>query len=774
MQELLQGLTECQRAAVTHTDGPLLILAGPGSGKTRVITHRIANLLAQGVPASSILALTFTNKAADEMRRRVHRMAPSAHPWMGTFHRFGAQLLRRYGALAGLKENYSILDVEDSKKVLKQALQEAEIDLLYATPGQVANVISSAKSRVITPEAYRGTPGDPAGAIAQQVYPHYQRLLRQANAVDFDDLLLLPACVLRDHPELRGQLDRQYAYIMVDEYQDTNLAQYAIVRSLSNDLPNLAVTGDPDQSIYSWRGATISNIMQFESDYDQVQMVKLEQNYRSTPDILRAADTLIAHNKQRKPKQLFTDKLAGAPVRLVCYGDHAAEASEIAARIANDLEDRKVTANEVAIFYRVNALSRSLELALSNQGVPYKIVRGVEFYQRKEVKDLLAFLHLVNNPQNDWALLRVINSPPRGIGQKTIERLKDYARQQKVCLLEACRAAGSIQQLKGRAPVAVARFVHLMDTLSMLVHRPIEEILGRLVTESGYLEHLEASEHEEDQERVANIDELLTAAREFDEQHADASLDAFLERTSLVNDTDEWDAATERVTLMTLHAAKGLEFDHVYVVGVEQGLLPHARSRESERELEEERRLLFVGMTRARRELQLSYAMRRPARGGVNLVVQSPFLLELPTAEMDVQRPPGSYHYVDVDEHAQPEAPPEFETIDVRESERSSPAAASAPAASAPAASVLSAAEMLGEKKVASPASPRISPDVFQHGMLVSHPEYGVGTILALSGKGKKRQASIRFLGPQPDSEFILAFSPLQPVVGKVAKGPGG
>ena len=767
MQELLEGLTEPQLAAVTHTDGPLLILAGPGSGKTRVVTHRIAHLLAQGVPASAILALTFTNKAADEMRQRVRKLAPDAHPWMGTFHRFGAQLLRRYGSLAGLSENYSILDVEDSKKVLKQAVEDADQELLYVTPAQVANAISAAKSRVTAPDQFRAKPGDPVGAIAEQVYPIYQRLLRQANAVDFDDLLLLPACLLRDHPELRAQLDRQYGYIMVDEYQDTNLAQYAIVRALSNDLPNLAVTGDPDQSIYSWRGATISNILQFESDYEHVELVKLEQNYRSTPEILHAADTLIAHNKQRKPKHLFTENAGGAPVRLVCYGDQTAEANEIAARIANDLEDEKVSAAEVAIFYRVNSLSRSLEHALGTAGVPYQIVHGVEFYQRKEVKDLLAYLHLLNNPQNDWALLRVINSPPRGIGQKTVERLKDYSRQHKVCLLEACRAAGSIKQLRGRAPVAVARFVHLIDTLSMLVHRPIEEILGRLVTESGYLQHLEASEHEEDQERVANIDELLTAAREFDEQHADSSLDAFLERTSLVNDTDEWDAATERVTLMTLHAAKGLEFDHVYVIGVEQGLLPHARSRESERELEEERRLLFVGMTRARRELQLSYAMRRPARGGVNLVVQSPFLLELPTSEMEVHRPPGSYHYVEPDDHSQGEAPDEFETIHLddlsEEGELEADRGAEPTNASA---LMLSAAEMMGDK----PAPPKASPDAFQHGMLVRHPEYGVGKILALSGKGKKRQASVRFLGPQPDSEFILAFSPLQPMVGKAAK----
>ncbi|MCA9177769.1 MAG: UvrD-helicase domain-containing protein [Planctomycetales bacterium] len=775
MQELLEGLTEAQREAVEHVDGPLLIIAGPGSGKTRVVTHRIAHLLARGVHPRGIVALTFTNKSAEEMSRRVRQLAPNQAVWMGTFHRFGAQLLRRFAALVGLAENYSILDVEDSRSVLKRAVDESGHELLYVTPGQIAHAIGEAKSRVISPDQYQPRAGDPHGAIVRDVYPRYQALLRETNAVDFDDLLMLPACMLRDHPELRSQLDRQYTHIMVDEYQDTNLAQYAIVRALSCELPNLAVTGDPDQSIYGWRGATINNILQFENDYEDVRTVKLEQNYRSTRSILRVADELIAHNRYRKPKRLLTDNPEGSRVRLVCYGDQRDEARQIAARIANDLEDAKHRPEEVAIFYRVNALSRSLEMALAAEGVPFQIVHGVEFYQRKEVKDLLAYLHLLNNPRNDTALLRVINSPPRGIGERTVQRLIDHGRQRRLSLLDACREAGAIEKLKGRAAVAVARFVHLIDSLSIHVHRPVEEILGRVVVESGYKQHLESSTREEDQDRIANVDELLSAAREFDEQHADSQLDSFLEQAALVNDVDEWDSGSGRVTLMTLHAAKGLEFDCVYIVGVEQGLLPHERSRE-ELEIEEERRLLFVGITRARHDLQLSYVLRRATRGSMRSVISSPFLVELPRDEMDVHVPPGTYNYADTT--ASCEAPPggdwdEYNQLDhqldeVAEFEQPARDVNDdvPPPDAAPATAVQSAAEMLGETPCApEPAAP---PEAFEHGMMVRHPEYGHGAIIALSGSGLKRQATVRFLGPAGTRTFRLAKSALQPVKGKV------
>src|SRR5262245_24841873 len=459
--DCLESLTPAQLAAVTHVDGPLLILAGPGSGKTRIVTHRIAHLLQQGNSGKNILALTFTNKAADEMKARVARLVPLPTVWMGTFHRFCARLLRIYGQLVGLAENYSIYDVDDSRRMLAEAILDEGADLSHTTPEAIAHAISWAKNNLMGPDEYVPRRGHHLGGIIQRVYPAYQRRLLNANAVDFDDLLLHVARLLKENPDVRSRLDERYRYILVDEYQDTNLAQYAIVRALSVDFPNLAVTGDPDQSIYGWRGANLSNILEFEKDFPSVKVVRLEQNYRSTKAILRVADELIRHNVRRKQKRLFTENPDGAAVRLAAYPTQRDEADDIAGRIANEIHRSGRRPRDFAIFYRTNALSRQLEHALREHVVPYQIVNGLEFYQRKEIKDILAYLHLLNNPRSDVALLRIINTPARGIGKATIDRLRDFARMNGLPLLEAARRAGIVAGLSKESAVAVAKFVEI-------------------------------------------------------------------------------------------------------------------------------------------------------------------------------------------------------------------------------------------------------------------------------------------------------------------------
>ncbi|MEI6506774.1 MAG: 3'-5' exonuclease, partial [Planctomycetota bacterium] len=578
-------------------------------------------------------------------------LAPGAPVWMSTFHRFCSRMLRQYAPLVGLHENYTIYDTSDSRQVLKRTLEQLDIDANLYTPERIASAISWAKNNLIPSDKYEPRPGNPLGSIVARVYPAYQARLLSSSAVDFDDLLLHVALLLKESPETRRTLDERFQYILVDEYQDTNLAQYTIARALSIDAPNLAVTGDPDQSIYGWRGANLSNILDFEKDYPDVRVVKLERNYRSTKRILRVADHLINYNQRRKKKGLYTENDEGQAVRLLAYNTQRDEAESIATAIATEIRAGRRRPRDFAIFYRVNALSRSIEFALRDEGIPYQMVNGLEFYQRREIKDVLAYLHLLNNPRDDVSLLRVINNPPRSIGKSTINRIADHAAVRGLSLLHAARESGMIESLNKRAAVAVAQFVSLYDRLSLLTNAPVEEIMGHVLTGSGYKQALQHSEDEEDQERLANIEELLSAARQFDERHpGDGALEAFLEEACLVNDVDAWEADDDRVTMMTLHASKGLEFPVVFIVALEDGLLPHERSRDIPDMLEEERRLLFVGITRAREELQLSLATNREFRGQRRWTVPSQFLMELPRGEMQVveARWPASPDWDDV------------------------------------------------------------------------------------------------------------------------------
>ena len=792
---LAASLNPPQREAVLHTEGPLLILAGPGSGKTRVVTHRIAHLLAQGVPDYQILALTFTNKAADEMRRRVTELVPGAKVWMSTFHRFCARLLRQYATSVGLGENFTIYDTDDIRKVLKQTVEELGVDLTHVTPERLQAAISWAKNHLIPPDRYEPQAGSAIGKIVARVYPAYQARLLADSAVDFDDLLLHVVTLLTESPELRRTLDARYRYIMVDEYQDTNLAQYTIVRALSIDHPNLAVTGDPDQSIYGWRGANLNNILEFEKDFPKVQVVRLEQNYRSTQRILRVADQLITHNRRRKHKSLFTENAEGSQVRLVKYLNNRVEAESIAARIASEVGAGRRRPRDYAIFYRTNALSRNLEFALREYAIPYQMVHGLEFYQRKEIKDVLAYLHLLNNPRDRVALTRIINTPARGIGKSSITRLEQYATQRGKSMLDAAREAGLIDGLTKRAAVAVARFVTTIDRLALARSGAVEDVIRAVLDETGYRAMLVDSDDTDDQERLANVEELLTAAREFDERNPGSDqLENFLEQACLVNDTDAWEVDDDRVTLMTMHAAKGLEFPVVFVIAVEEGILPHERSREDGAALEEERRLLFVGITRARAELQLSLARQREFRGQSRYAVPSQFLMELPREELEMterlfpEQVRPQFSPEGIERLAEMQGIADLDSVELEILNGLAPGEAMAAmqqmmaeaAASGLAANRepnpafregppprLTTAAALAETETASgdrPATvvrPPTNPDLFLQGMLVQHPEYGLGKILAASGTGVKRSVTVAFVSGAGQKKFLLIHSPL-------------
>lgn len=782
---LLRGLTAPQREAATTIDGPLLILAGPGSGKTRTVVHRIAYMLDQGVPHQRIAALTFTNKAADEMTHRLKALVPDRPVWAGTFHRFCAQLLREFARFVGLEGNFSIYDMDDSRAVLNQTVRRLKIDLTHVPIERIAQWISSAKNSLVRPDEFRPAPGDPLESVMFKVYPEYQRRLRQSNAVDFDDLLLLPALLLQDEPELRESLDRRRQYILVDEYQDTNLAQYALARGLSVTHPNLCATGDPDQSIYGWRGANLQNILGFEQDFPQAKVVRLEQNFRSTKSILHVADILIRHNRKRKAKALFTDNPEGVPVQVRALADEQAEAAFVARTIAAGIASGR-RAEDFAVLYRTNALSLKLEMQLRAANVAYQVVQGLAFFQRAEIKDAVAYLQLLGNSRNDVAFRRVVNNPPRGIGTRSQEILEQYAASEGASLFEAAGRAEACTPLPRKAAGALMEFVRRMERITRESGRSVEELVGRVLDETGFLVRLRDSELPEDQERLANLGELLSLARDFDERCAgDASLEGFLEQISLASDTDALDRTLERVKLMTLHAAKGLEFPVVFVIGLEDGLIPHARAKDEPDGMEEERRLLFVGLTRAREELLLTYAKRRELRGQRRFAIPSPYLVELPAEGIEthlaeeappsaglpkswlddgIDAPPPDDVPVWTGEGAAPggSLPEGFEphpADDVQFAPDDPPPELRKKAARKPSKlpAVTTAAELAA-------GAQKPSPEAFRHDMRVSHPQYGTGRILGLSGSPWKRTVVVRFEADGTERKFLLNFTPLTPL----------
>jgi DNA helicase-2/ATP-dependent DNA helicase PcrA len=657
--DFLQELNPEQRRAVLQTDGPLLILAGAGSGKTRVISSRVAYLIGNGqAEAHEVLAVTFTNKAAQEMRDRVERLltADCGGLWISTFHSFCARVLRRDGPAIGLSRDFVIYDSSDQIAVVRRALRELDVDDKLLPARQALSLISQAKNQMVDPETLRGESWSAKGELAAKVYERYRRALQEANALDFDDLLLRTVDLLADVTAVRQRYAERFRYVMVDEYQDTNQPQYRLIRLLADHHRNLCVVGDPDQSIYKWRGADLRNIMDFEEDFAEATVVRLEQNYRSTQVILDAASALIRQNRNRKEKRLWTDRTGGAPIRYFRGGDELEEADFVTRRLREALAADDADAR-VGVLYRTNAQSRALEDALIREGLSYKIIGGVRFYERKEIKDALAYLRLLMNPDDDVSLRRVINVPTRGIGKGVMTALDETApppldtgplfagsldpQDPARSLWRRVNRAIDERLVPTRAATALARFRDLIGALTDIAARePVSDVLGKLLDQSGYLGDLREQRTEEAEGRLGNLMELVSAARDYEMREPEASLAGFVDRLALLSETDEEQGAPQaRIWLMTLHAAKGLEFPSVFMVGMEEGLFPHMRSQEDDDELEEERRLCYVGMTRAQSRLILTSAARRRVFGEYQSSEPSRFLGEIPSELLDVVEP---------------------------------------------------------------------------------------------------------------------------------------
>ncbi|HUC86972.1 MAG TPA: UvrD-helicase domain-containing protein [Candidatus Saccharimonadales bacterium] len=631
--DLLADLNEPQREAVLATEGPVLMLAGAGSGKTKALTHRVAYLVAEKrVSPASILAVTFTNKAATEMRERVLRLLgqrpDNRHylPFMGTFHSICIKILRNEHELAGLTTSFAIFDAGDSLSAIKQAMRTAGVDDKQFTPSLIANLISSAKNELVGPTAYAEYAKGGAQEAAASTYRVYQRLLTQANAVDFDDIIMKTVQLL-GNPETLAKWQRQFRYVLIDEYQDTNHAQYRLTKLLAASHQNICVVGDDWQAIYSWRGANFQNILDFEKDYPQARIIKLEQNYRSTKNILDAAHAVITKNVVRSDKKLWTAADGGDGVQVLAAYDQAHEGDMIV-EIIERLHRRGLPLRDFAVLYRLGAQSRSLEEACLRHNLPYKIVGGTRFYERKEIKDALAYLRLIHNPEDGISFARIINVPTRGLGGKSLERLQAYRNQHGLSLLEALGQVAQIEGLTPRAAAALTQFYRLIEGLRTAAEKlPVAGLLERTIKESGYLSYLDDGSVLAG-DRIENVKELLSVAQTYH----DAGLTGFLEEIALIADIDNYSSAAEGVTLMTLHAAKGLEFPVVFMPGMEEGIFPHGRSAHDAAQLEEERRLCYVGMTRAKQQLYLLHANSRLLYGQIQHNPPSRFLLEIPEA----------------------------------------------------------------------------------------------------------------------------------------------
>ncbi len=703
----LEHLNSAQRAAVTAADGPALVLAGAGTGKTRVIVERLVWLIEeQGVDPRGLLALTFTNKAAGEMRTRVaarlgvERLAS----WIGTFHSFGLFILRREMAALGRPKTFTIFDDADQLSLMKRLVKELPKGFAPVSPREALSWISRLKQNVAAPD-----PSVPEGSSEERSYrtlwQRYHAALRQFAAVDFDDLLVLVAELFEKHPEIRAKYQRRYRHVLVDEYQDTNHAQYVIARLLTQDHGNLFVVGDEDQSIYSWRGADLRNILDFSRDFPGAQVFRLEQNYRCTQPILDAANAVVANNASRLGKTLWSAAKAGAPVRLYRADDGEDEARFVAEEIASG------EGQNAAVLYRTVSQSRAIELALVKKNLAYVVVGGVKFYERKETKDLLAYLRLIVNPLDDLSLRRVLNTPPRGIGEVTLERIEAYAADRGVPLLEVLRGVEHDQTLSPRARQSVSEFVHLIDDLALAAREDaVKPVVEQLIERTGYREFVQKQDDQDYRTRWEIIDEFVSSCALHDADNG-KGLEAFLQDLALVTDLDRWDGDAPAVTLLTCHSAKGLEFDAVYLVGLEEGLLPHASAFEDDGEIEEERRLCYVAMTRARKALTLTAARSRMLYGQVRENPLSRFADEIPPDRLQI----------------------------------------------------------VGRGKRAAaqrPAPPSAPVEHIKMGTRVRHPSFGQGTVMYTTGSGNKLRARIRFETGRT-REFMVSMSPLEILEGK-------
>lgn len=724
LEQLLEGLNPEQRRAVETTEGPLLIQAGAGSGKTKTLTHRIAYLIASHKATPfNILAVTFTNKAAKEMRLRVAQLLGENAdnrgfmPYMGTFHGICVRLLRQDGESIGIPRSFVIFDESDRQAAIKQVSKQLMIDEKAFPARTLSSLISSAKNEMITPELYAGQATSPAQQTAAKVFPLYERALKDASALDFDDLINRTAAMLTTQAAIRAKWQQQFKYIMIDEYQDTNAAQYQLVNMLTNDHKNIAVVGDDWQSIYSWRGADFRNILKFENDFKDCTVIKLEQNYRSTKHILDAAHAVITKNAQRSDKRLWTDAGDGLPVQMLQVSSERAEGEAIIRRIRNGLDSGRRKYSHYAVLYRTNAQSRSIEEAFVHYGVPYRVVGGVRFYDRKEIKDVLAYLRLIFQPEDRVSFERIVNIPARGVGAKSLQNFFAWQRVQGMSLFDALTQAATCTDITPKARAALSELGDILSSLRTVSQdASVSGLIDSLLRRIDYMNHL-SDGSPQGEARQENVKELLSVAQEYQE----AGLDGFLEEVALVSDLDGADFSGDAVTLMTLHAAKGLEFPVVFMVGLEESIFPHSRALYDQNEMEEERRLCYVGMTRARQELYMCYASSRLLYGGVQHNPPSRFLSEID----------GTF-------------------VANESSDYASPGSGYGSMNSQPAPGLLGAEQPSNE--------PRYVPDL-NEGDGVRHQVFGVGTVLEIEGD----TAVIYFKG-KGARKLNISFAPLEKV----------
>ncbi len=753
----LSMLNPEQRQAAETLEGPVLILAGAGSGKTRALTYRVANLMDHGVPAWSILALTFTNKAAREMKERITQLVgeKAESAWISTFHSTCARILRRDIEKLGYTRSFTIYDDDDQGTVIKEILKRLNIDEKFLPPREVKAKISDAKNKLMGPdEWFAKTERDFRNQTLHDVFVAYEQRLKSANALDFDDLLLKTLELLADHPPVLESYRDRFHYVMVDEYQDTNYAQYMLVKLLTDKSRNLCVVGDDDQSIYGWRGADIRNILDFEKDYPDAKVIKLEQNYRSTANILDAANQVIAHNAGRKEKALWTEAGAGETIKLYCAGDEREEAAWVADRIRK-MNRHGEEYGRMAVLYRTNAQSRVLEEMLMRAGIPYKVFGGLRFYDRKEVRDVIAYLRVIANPTDDVSLRRIINVPKRAIGDATIAELVRHAQEQEMPLFSALTDLPS--SLSSRPRKCVGDFFTMMTTLmAMKDAMPLGTFVKQMVDQTGLMEQYQKEDSDEPRSRVENIQEFLGAVEEFDRQTENATLEDYLENVALVTELDQAEEEKQYVTLMTLHSAKGLEFPNVFITGMEEGIFPSGRSLMDEQRMEEERRLCYVGITRAKERLFLSRASQRMLYNQINHNAPSRFLSEIPSRLLEDEWEAKRKQTFKGDPIPQPK------------SYTSGYGLKSTPSVSQLGQPRLTLGgnmlEIPGVQKGFTPSKARQNvsalQNIFKPGDRVMHRKFGEGNVVALKGSGADTRISIEFTA-YGVKEFSLSIAPI-------------
>jgi DNA helicase II / ATP-dependent DNA helicase PcrA len=740
--DFTRHLNQPQKEAVLHEEGPLLILAGAGSGKTRVITHRIAHLIHnRKIQPRNILAVTFTNKAAREMAERVTRLLGNSEtPLISTFHSACGRILRREIHQLGYDSNFVIYDDRDSERLLKDILKELNLDDKRFQPNAIGSRIDDYKNRGLLPEDIDPvSANDIYNSTVIKIYAAYQDRLKKCNALDFGDLIILTVSLLEKHPEVCSQYQDKFQWIMVDEYQDTNPVQYRLIRLLSGSRRNLCVVGDDDQSIYSWRGADIRNILEFEKDFPGVKVVRLEQNYRSSSNILKAAGAVVKENFGRKHKTLWTENPAGSLIRYERTESDREEARFVSREIRK-LSNQGTELNEIAVFYRTNAQSRQIEEALVADAQQYHIVGGVRFYARMEIKDVLAYLRVIDNPSDEVSLKRIINVPPRGIGNSTVDKISQFAAQQQLSFYNAMLHASTGTLLSSAPKSRLLSFANLLEQFQALAGSiPLAKLAHQLMLESGYLMRLKESRDKDDAERLENLDQLLSAIEEFSEKNPGAGLSEFLEQVSLVSDLEQNESGKPSITLMTLHAAKGLEFKVVFMIGMEERLFPHVRTLDDLDGMEEERRLCYVGMTRARENLYLLNARRRYLFGQEQCNPPSRFLRDIPPDLLE-------------------EVGATYSTSNYTSSFSPRSASSSGTVTSH---NLSAAAEYSGTSEIQVIPEPAEENDGVFIGMKVRHSKFGLGTIRKIEGTGEAQKAIVWFnsVGPK---KLMLRFAGLE------------